>query len=133
MKQFQEIADEMLPDMVYTPRSFIWLVGNAVEKAFEPLVARLNQTKGLSVELIALNSQYWGQEITVTGLLTGQDLINSLEREKLQKPILLPSLMLKHDETKFLDDLTVEEVSQKLKVPLIPVSGVEELMAQCVA
>ena len=133
LKQFQEIADKMLPDKVDTSRSFIWLVGNAVERAFEPLVARLNQVQGLSVELVALNSQYWGQEITVTGLLTGQDLINSLERKNLQKSILLPSLMLKHDETKFLDDLTVEEVSKKLKVPLIPISGVEELMTKCVA
>jgi NifB/MoaA-like Fe-S oxidoreductase len=114
-------------------RSFIWIVGNAVEQAFQPLVKRLNQVTGLSVELIALNSQYWGQEITVTGLLTGQDLITGLSAKNLTEPILLPSLMLKHDDTKFLDDLTVDAVSKQLKTPIIPVSGVEELIQKCLS
>jgi putative radical SAM enzyme (TIGR03279 family) len=131
IKQFQEIANQMLPEKIESSRSFIWVVGNAVEYAFKPLVRRLNQVRGLSVELVALNSQYWGQEITVTGLLTGQDLIASLSGKNLTHPILLPSIMLKHDDTKFLDDLTVNEVSQQLKIPIIPINGVEELIQQC--
>jgi putative radical SAM enzyme (TIGR03279 family) len=133
IKQFQEIANQMLPDKIELSRSFIWIVGNAVEHAFQPLVKRLNQVTGLSVELIALNSQYWGQEITVTGLLTGQDLITGLSAKNLTEPILLPSLMLKHDDTKFLDDLTVDAVSKQLKTPIIPVSGVEELIQKCLS
>jgi putative radical SAM enzyme (TIGR03279 family) len=133
IKQFQEIANQMLPDKIELSRSFIWIVGNAVEQAFQPLVKRLNQVTGLSVELIALNSQYWGQEITVTGLLTGQDLITGLSAKNLTEPILLPSLMLKHDDTKFLDDLTVDAVSKQLKTPIIPVSGVEELIQKCLS
>ena len=133
LKQFQETATKLLPEKSNSPRSFIWLVGNAVEKAFQPLVEQLNQVSGLSIELIALNSQYWGQEITVTGLLTGQDLITGLKDQNLNDPILLPSLMLKHDDTRFLDDVTVEEVSQKLGVEIFPVSGVEELITRCLA
>jgi putative radical SAM enzyme (TIGR03279 family) len=131
IKQFQEIANQMLPEKIESSRSFIWIVGNAVEYAFQPLVKRLNQVTGLSVELIALNSQYWGQEITVTGLLTGEDLIASLSGKNLKNPILLPSVMLKHDDTKFLDDLTVNEVSQQLKIPIIPVNDVQELIQRC--
>ena len=123
----------MLPDKINPPRSFTWVVGNAVEHAFQPLVKQLNKVTGLSVELVALNSQYWGQEITVTGLLTGQDLIAGLSGKNLQQAILLPSLMLKHDDTKFLDDLTVSEVSQKLNLPIIPINGVEELIKKCIA
>ncbi len=131
LKEFQAIADEMLPASVDTPRSFVWLVGNAVEKAFQPLVDRLNQVKNLNIELVALNSNYWGQEITVTGLLTGQDLISGLASKKIEKPVLLPSLMLKHDDTKFLDDLSVADVSQQLGIELIPVNGERELIARC--
>ena len=133
LKQFHDTAAQMLPDEINPPRSFTWVVGNAVEHAFQPLVKQLNQVAGLSVELIALNSQYWGQEITVTGLLTGQDLIAGLSGKNLQQAILLPSLMLKHDDTKFLDDLTVSEVSQQLNIPIIPVNGVEELIEKCIA
>ncbi len=133
LKQFQETATKLLPEKVDSPRSFIWLVGNAVEQAFQPLVDQLNQVSGLSIKLVALNSEYWGQEITVTGLLTGQDLISGLQDQELNDPILLPSLMLKHDDTRFLDDVTVEEVSNKLGVKIFPVSGVDELVAQCLA
>lgn len=132
LKQFQTKAQAMLPKAIAQPRRYIWVVGNAVEQAFEPLVEQLNQVSGLDIDLVALNSQYWGQEITVTGLLTGQDLLAGLPKRDLGDGILLPSLMLKHDDTKFLDDLTVADVSQKLGVPIFPVSGVEELINQCI-
>ena len=39
--------------------------------------------------------------------------------------------MLKHDDTRFLDDLTVEDVSRQLDIAIFPVSGVEELIERC--
>lgn len=131
LKQFQATARKMLPKAINQPRRFTWVVGNAVEQAFKPLVDRLNAVKGLEVNLVALNSQYWGQEITVTGLLTGQDLLAGLKGKDIGEGILLPSLMLKHDDTKFLDDMTVADVGRQLKVAIFPVSGVKELIAQC--
>ena len=131
IKQFQQVANQILPAAIEPPRKLIWVVGNAVEKAFQPLVKRLNQVKNLEVNLVALNSNYWGQEITVTGLLTGQDLLQKLRHKDLANGILLPSVMLKHDENKFLDDLTVEEVAAQLQVDIFPVSGIEELINSC--
>lgn len=132
LKQFQATAKEMLPDAIEQPRCYTWIVGNAVEQAFQPLVEQLNEVEGLKINLVALNSKYWGQEITVTGLLTGQDLLNDLQGQNFGDGILLPSLMLKHGDTKFLDDMTVAEVSRKLATPIFPVSGVEELVQQCI-
>lgn len=131
LKQFQSTAKEMLPKSIDQPRRFTWVVGNAVEQAFQSLVNQLNQVEGLDINLVALNSQYWGQEITVTGLLTGQDILAGLSAKDLGDGVLLPSLMLKHDDTKFLDDLTVADVSNQLAIPIFPVSGVEELINQC--
>ncbi len=132
LKQFQATAKEMLPSGIEQPRRFTWVVGNAVEQAFQPLVAQLNQVAGLEINLVALNSEYWGQEITVTGLLTGQDLLAGLPGQDLGDGILLPSLMLKHDDTKFLDDLTLADVSQQLGISIFPISGVEELIRRCI-
>jgi putative radical SAM enzyme (TIGR03279 family) len=132
LKQFQSTAQEMLPKSIDQPRRFTWVVGNAVEQAFQPLVNQLNQVEGLEINLVALNSQYWGQEITVTGLLTGQDILAGLSAKDLGDGVLLPSLMLKHDDTKFLDDLTVADVSNQLAIPIFPVSGVEELINRCI-
>lgn len=132
IKEFQTTAREMLPQAINQSRCFTWVVGNAVEQAFQPLVEQLNAVEGLEIDLVALNSEYWGQEITVTGLLTGQDLLAGLSRRDLGDGILLPSLMLKHDDTKFLDDMTVADLSHQLATTIFPVSGVKELIEQCI-
>jgi len=132
LKQFMETAQKLLPDKV-EPRKLTWVVGNAVEQAFKPLVKQLNEVEGLSVNMRALSSDYWGQDISVTGLLTGHDLILKLQQEDLGDGILLPSVMLKHGELIFLDDKTVAEVANNLKVKIFPVANVEELIEVCVS
>lgn len=132
LKQFEDIASEKLPRRVEIPRSFTWVVGNAVEKAFEPLVQQLNAVEGLEVTLVALRSDYWGQEISVTGLLTGRDLLEGLKGKDLGEAILLPSLMLKQGDTRFLDDMTVEELALELGTSILPVNDIEELVETCI-
>jgi putative radical SAM enzyme (TIGR03279 family) len=133
IKEFQTIAKKLLPPQIKQPRRLTWVVGNAVEKAFQPLVNQLNAVSGLEVNLIAINSEYWGQEMTVTGLLTGQDILNNLQGKDLGDGVLLPSLMLKHDEPKFLDDLTVDELANKLNQKIIPVKDIKELIEVCLS
>jgi len=131
IRDFQKTAKKLLPAQITPSRRLVWVVGNAVEQAFQPLVKQLNNLRGLTVELVALNSDYWGQEITVTGLLTGQDILKGLQGKNLGDGVLLPSLMLKHGEAVFLDDITLETVINQLRVPIYPVLGVEELIKTC--
>lgn len=127
IKEFETLANEKLPLKLGTKKRFAWIVGNAVETAFQPLVKRLNQVENLEIELIALNSIYWGQEITVTGLLTGEDLLHHLADKNIPKNVLLPAVMLKHDEQKFLDDLTVIDVAKKLDINIYPLKDIADL------
>ncbi|MBW4659248.1 MAG: TIGR03279 family radical SAM protein [Drouetiella hepatica Uher 2000/2452] len=132
IKQFHKAARQ-LPAKISPPRKFTWVLGNAVEQAFQPIAGRLNQVQGLQINKVALNSEYWGQEITVTGLLTGQDLVRVLKDQDLGDGILLPSLMLKHDDDRFLDDMTIAEVSGQLgEIPIRRVGTIEELLEACV-
>lgn len=130
LKEFEQTAQKQLPRLVEPARTLSWIVGNAVEKAFEPLVAQINAVEGLNVQLVALNSEYWGQAITVTGLLTGQDLLR-LKGRDLGDRILLPSVMLKQGDTLFLDDMTVAQVSAELQTPIVPINGIEEFLQAC--
>ncbi|HAG81796.1 MAG TPA: TIGR03279 family radical SAM protein, partial [Cyanobacteria bacterium UBA12227] len=132
IKQFEEVANRILPTRLETLRRLTWVVGNAVENAFVPLVQTLNMVEGLEIKLVALCSNYWGQEITVTGLLTGQDLLEGLQGKELGDGILLPAVMLKHDDTRFLDDLTVEDVSCQLQTQILVINGIEELLEKCI-
>jgi putative radical SAM enzyme (TIGR03279 family) len=128
VKQFQAAA-RSLPKRLTNPRHYTWVVGNAVELAFQPVLKRLNQVEGLEVCMIALASHYWGQSMTVTGLLTGQDILHALKEQALGDAILLPSLMLKHNDTRFLDDMTVADLSQQLQTPILIVGDVDHLIA----
>ncbi len=140
LKEFEEIAAN-LPEKVQPPRTVTWVVGNAVEHAFAPLLDRLNQVEGLTVRMAAINSQYWGQEITVTGLLTGQDIATQLAEkaanQALGDGVMLPSLMLKQSDTQrredtyFLDDMSLADLENKLNCLVISVEGLPELIELC--
>ncbi len=131
LKQFHNAA-QTLPPRLSHPRKLTWVVGNAVEKAFEPILHRLNQVEGLEVQMVALCSDYWGQTITVTGLLTGQDLLHKLQGKYLGNAMMIPEIMLKHGEYRFLDDMTVEELARKLNTEVLLVRGVEDLIETCI-
>jgi putative radical SAM enzyme (TIGR03279 family) len=125
--EFQaEIADCEPPTLNAT---YTWVVGNAVEKAFQPIVDRLNQFPGLTINLVPIASEYWGQSMTVTGLLTGQDLLQNLRNRSLGDGILIPAVMLKHDEAKFLDDMTIAQLEAELDVPALPVVDIADFLA----
>lgn len=127
LKEFDQAAVH-LPESIAPARTLTWVVGNAVELAFQPILERLNQVQGLTVQMQAINSAYWGQEMTVTGLLTGHDVLHRLRGRDLGDGILLPSLMLKHDEARFLDDMTVEDLAHALNTSIVSVATVDELI-----
>jgi putative radical SAM enzyme (TIGR03279 family) len=132
IKQFTQTAAELLPSKIPQERKFTWVVGNAVEKAFQPILKQLNAVEGLEVNMRAMSSDYWGQAISVTGLLTGHDLLLNLQEQNLGDGILLPNVMLKHGELIFLDDMSIDEVANKLNTKIFPVAGVEDLIKTCI-
>ena len=69
-----------------------------------------------------IKNKFFGETITVAGLITGRDLIEQLRGQKLGQRLLIPSCMLRSGENVFLDDVTVEQVEEALGVP---VSSVE--------
>ncbi|MDC0833469.1 TIGR03279 family radical SAM protein [Geitlerinema sp. CS-897] len=132
LDRFTEDSDRLLPASVSPPRRLTWIVGNAVRTAFDPILDRLNAVNGLTVETIALNSDFWGQEISVTGVLTGRDLLQGLKHRNLGDAIVLPTVMLKHGETRFLDDVTVADLEREFGVPVLLANGTEGLIQCCI-
>jgi len=76
-----------------------------------------------------LPSPYWGQDQVVTGLLTGQDLIEGLQGLDLGDQLLLPSVMLRQGQPVFLDDMTVDQLSQALQTSIRIVHGAADIVA----
>ena len=61
--------------------------------------------------MIAIKNNFFGEKITVSGLITGQDLTEQLSDRKLGDRLLIPCNMLRSGENVFLDDITVTELS----------------------
>lgn len=70
----------------------------------------------VKVNLYKIRNDFFGEKITVAGLITGQDLIAQLEGKELGSKLLLPCNMLRDGEEVFLDDITLSNVKESLQV-----------------
>ncbi len=70
----------------------------------------------ITIHVYAITNDFFGEMITVSGLLTGQDIIKQLKGKKLGARILLPQNVLRSGEDYFLDDITISEVEKSLQV-----------------
>ncbi len=79
----------------------------------------------LDLQVVAIRNDFFGERITVSGLLTGQDLIAQLKDLSLGEKLLLPQNILRSGENYFLDDITVPELEETLqvKVDIVKSSG----------
>ena len=76
-----------------------------------------SKLKGLQTQVIKIKNEFFGETVTVAGLITAGDIIKQC-KGKLYKNVIIPSTMLKEFTTTFLDGMSVKEVEQELGVKL---------------
>ena len=91
-----------------------------IQKILEMLKDRCPGVQG---KVYAIENDFFGRTITVSGLVTGKDLIAQLQGKDLGQRLLIPSNMLRSGEQVFLDDVTVEDVEKALGVPVVAVDA----------
>jgi len=97
-----------------------------LEQMAEQLREKFPRTE---VTVYPIKNEFFGEQITVSGLITGQDLVKQLSGKDLAERLLLPCNMLRAKEDVFLDDFTVSQVESALQVPLnIVKSSGQDLM-----
>lgn len=72
----------------------------------------------IKVHIYAIRNKFFGESITVAGLLTAQDIIEQIKSEKLGEYLLIPNVMLRSGERVFLDDITVDDMEKTLQIPI---------------
>ncbi len=98
--------------------------GFAAENTINYLVKKLkNKYSDVECNVYSIKNEFFGESITVAGLITGQDLINQLKDKDLGKYLIIPSVMLKSDENIFLDDYTLEEVEKELNIHIVAINN----------
>ncbi len=87
------------------------------------LLKELSAMADSKIRVEAVKNEFFGGEVTVSGLITGSDLINQLKGKNLGRYLLISASMLRHNEDVFLDNLTVNDVENALNVKIIPVNN----------
>ena len=91
------------------------LAAPILRKFMEELTAKYPKTE---VNVYDITNEFFGERITVAGLITGQDLKKQLKDADLGDKLLLPCHMLRSGEEVFLDDVTVSELSEYLQITI---------------
>lgn len=93
------------------------------------LCKKAEEKYGIEINVQKIINNFFGETITVSGLITGQDIANQLKNTDLGDYLLLPSSMISdytnhtENKNKFLDDMTVEELEETLNTKIILTNG----------
>lgn len=118
---FLEEAENALGDFedfnLDQKRNLTVVTGEAAQVYIKQTVDKcLEKWENLECNVVAIKNNFFGGEITVTGLVTATDIIEQLKNTDLGDELLIPSVMLRDGGDMFLDSITVTDLSEKLNV-----------------
>src|SRR5688500_12811920 len=105
-----------IPARVNQPRKVTVVTGTLAAPVLAPLAERLARVENLDVRIAPIRNDFFGETVTVAGLLTGQDIAAQLRDRDLGDEVLLPSVAVR-DEW-LLDDWTLPQLSAALGAPI---------------
>lgn len=104
-----------LPTDLENQRRVIWVTGVAATPIMQALARKMNCVAGLWVDVLTVPNRFFGQSVTVAGLLAGQDILQALRAIEVDGAyVLVPQVALRQEENDFLDDMTFVELQQAL-------------------
>ncbi len=131
-EEFYAALEDLQPSDI--PRSVTVATGVDAKPFLDELVDALKEKwHNLTCNVVAIRNDFFGETITVAGLVTGGDLIAQLKGKDLGEELLIPEVMLRYEKDMFLDSVTVSEAQNALGVPIacIPCGGEHFLNAVC--
>ena len=95
------------------------LTGTIFAPVLQPLIDDLNIRFGTQINVVGVENNYFGGDVSVAGLLTGGDVIAARERIT-GDFVIIPKSMLKSDEEIMLDGMKLNDLAQQLELPVYP-------------
>lgn len=121
-----------LPSRLPERRSVAWLCGRAVEPALRHIAQDMARVEGLHVHVVAVDNRFFGEGVTVSGLLAGQDVLAALQAGAWDRAI-VPRSAFGFEGTQTLDGVSLETLQKAVPFPVIPASNPQELLRATVA
>ncbi len=98
------------------PRKVIAITGTGFAPYLEEAAQKFSAIDGLSLEILKIENKFFGQTVTVAGLLTGKDILKTLIGKVKGDCLLIPNVMLKDGDGIFLDNLTLKDLEENLQI-----------------
>jgi len=122
------------PPRLTAPLKITWVTGTLAEKLLKKYIIKpLNSLDKLKIDLVAIQNDFYGPSIGVSGLLVGKDIFEQLKDRDLGEVILLPPRILNKDGL-FLDDWTINDLETRLNRPCYlyqePIHEITEVLAK---
>ena len=115
LNEFEEAFEDLEGDDRQREVSIV--TGGLAYPYLKSMAERLEEKyPNLTVHVYKIRNDFFGEKITVSGLITGQDLLAQLKGQELGEAILIPCNMLRDGEEVFLDDITLSDVKETLQV-----------------
>lgn len=121
VRYLQDVFEEELAELSGDDRvkECSTICGMLIGDIMKELMKKVEQKfPNIKIHVYPIVNEFFGEKITVSGLLTGQDIMKQLNGKPLGEVLYLPENMLRMGEPVFLDDVTVEEMENTLQVPL---------------
>lgn len=115
---------KVIDEKVLSNKKFTVVTGVAAYNMLCELTKRIAKKTGIDIEVVSIINNCFGQYITVAGLITGNDIMNQLKGKGYEN-LIIPKVMVEHEDRIFLDDISVEDVERELntKVYICEVDG----------
>ncbi|KAB3533166.1 DUF512 domain-containing protein [Alkaliphilus serpentinus] len=129
LRKFRDEAMEALnkaEDILSKEKRITIVTGNLACDYMKSISQEINhKISMLTTEVVCVNNHYFGGQVSVSGLLTGVDILNTLRTLQLGDEIFIGENLLKSGEEVFLDDMTVSELETALNttIRVVPVDG----------
>ena len=129
-EEVEETLAEVKPDGETPKRRVSIATGRLAGPFLKELGKRIETVhQNVTLQIFEIRNDFFGESITVSGLITGQDLIAQLKDQDLGDELLLPTNMIRSGERVFLDDLTIEDAEEALGISIrIVESGGRDLV-----
>lgn len=121
LKKVYELKKQKNSDVNLKNKKIGIITGKITKSFFEEKVKLLEKViTNIDIDVIDITNNYFGENITVTGLVCGSDIVDILKnKENKFDYIVIPDVMLKDDEAIFLDDMKLEEVQEKINTKIV--------------
>lgn len=103
------------------PKKAAVITGASFMPYLEEFSKKLNSIEGLDLEIFKVENKYFGQTVTVTGLLTGKDILKTVVGKTKADCLLVPDVTLKEGSDVFLDNVTLKDMAETLGMQVLAI------------